>query len=1274
MNRRYNGVSEHEGKPRPNRRLWAIIPIIAVAAMAFILGVLGGVQSSFVLGAVSVALGVVLLAGLGVLTWKLGRAYSRRHDHLNTELRNLKQRLAESQTRAASLEQQYESARDAENARLRAVKRDLQVLRRRVPAGFRDEIDSRVTVVDDVARVTLRIAFESAVRLGRNPRGTMSIEQAGQLFDDYVSRGELLQLRPLIDHFGLLEVQSLTNLRMLYRYYRKLGYWDLAILAIDQVFERTQRESDKWAGVRVRHESEVFARPTTVQPKLPVGNAHDPSGPILHMVGRVLPETQTGYTLRTHYSAMAQKRKGLPVAIVGQTGITAERSESFVEYQVSGIDYYLLPGSARPEVLLDDWLRENIERFAELVLRLRPSVLHAHSDFFNVLIIRAVGMAYGIPTVYESRGFWEESWLSRTVAAEGWERDQDSLFATYGRPSAYEYRREAEELARGLTDHVFTLAEVMRDHILKSGRMAPSSVSIVPNAVEAEEFPIQLRDDQLADEVGLDPKIVTIGYISSMVEYEGIDTLIDAFDLLTSSLGREANLLLVGDGDYLDKLKQKVDSKSIRNVIFTGRIPHEKILDYYGLIDLFVIPRKKSKVTDLVTPLKPFEAFCTGRTVIVSDVVALQEIAEQSQSTETFVAGSATDLAQTLVGLIDSPERRAELSERGAKWVRNHRSWDRNVNEYYRVYQQLGYTGPVSEVVKAEIRLEAMGVNPGELVEALSQRELPALHGWFSLHEPQQSATEILNIGWIFEDFGPIKVAEIDDWTRYGRENRSWGFTLHAWEFMDPFLVEFDRTGNISWLRDGVDIAKRWLRLHNDRRQADPMSWYDMSLALRTPRLLALAVRASREETMYEDTVILTDALSRHLTELHKDEAFNPRNNHGFYTAAAQVHVAKYAEMIPGASVAESEGQARLLDMAATQFALDGIHREHSPAYHRMVLASFRAAIDDGLIADEEILKRLTLAERALGWMVQPDGKLVQMGDTPEIDVLSEEPDSSDPETAFILSDAGTGQKPSKHLAVFPDGGYAFVRSPQPTEPGTLARSSYLAFSAAFHSRAHKHADDLNLVWFDHGHQILTDAGRYGYGQLLDSNAAQRAEGFYYADPERQYVESTMAHNTLMIDGMDQDRKRRQPYGSGVGKCFVENEVFDLSARVHHIDYIHRRRIIFRPGTELILKDSIFSQAPETRNGILWFNIPGDFSLQESGACVVFVQETDEGTLRLTVSSDGQLVEPVCGQTNPLRGWRSRQDRELEPVWSVGFEVSIDTRASVETRFNVELR
>jgi len=231
-----------------------------------------------------------------------------------------------------------------------------------------------------------------------------------------------------------------------------------------------------------------------------------------------------------------------------------------------------------------------------------------------------------------------------------------------------------------------------------------------------------------------------------------------------------------------------------------------------------------------------------------------------------------------------------------------------------------------------------------------------------------------------------------------------------------------------------------------------------------------------------------------------------------------------------------------------------------------------------------------------------------------------------------------------------------------------LHESGYLAFSAAFHSRAHKHADDLNIVWYDRRQEILVDAGRFGYGELLPGNSSLRREGFYYAMPERQYVEGTMAHNTLMIDNQNQERRARKPYGSGIGQCVESDGVFDLTGRVHHLDYVHRRRVIYRPGAELRLIDSIYSQSPEPREAIIWLNIAGHFEIESVGDALIFGSDANGEYTRIDIDGPGRLIEPVKGQRDPLRGWRSRHDRVMEETWSMGFAFSIETRASVETR------
>lgn len=1154
-----------------------------------------------------------------------------------------------------------------------SIRGQLKVLRNRVPAGYMEPIQGRIHELKESTSALLQVGFESSLQLNRSPRDVVSPDDAVELFQRYIDQGELLKLRPLIENFDLLTRQRLSTLRRLFRFYRSAGYWDLASLVIKELHAKSALESDARAAEKLQHEIGVFSRPERVAAELKDSDAYDPTGPILHMVGRVLPQTQTGYTLRTQYTALAQVRAGLPVAVVGQSGIADHVTDEVQHYAYQGIDYYLLPGPVRNEVLLDDWLRHNIEQFAVLVRRVRPSILHAQSDFFNSLIVSAVGKKYRIPTVYESRGFWEDSWLSRTITANQW-HDPESLFAMYGQPSAYRYRKQAEEIARILPNHVFTLAEVMREHILKAahGALDNEAVTLVPNAVDSSNFPLQEPDLQLAKEIGLPKDAITVGYISSIVEYEGIDTLVRAFHQAKYETTKTMCLLVVGDGEYLPNLERLVEELGTDNVFFTGRVPHQDILQYYGLIDIFVVPRKPSKVADLVTPLKPFEAFSTGRAVILSDVAALREIASQSTAVDSFRAGDSEDLATKILSLAHDPQRRQELSERASRWVRNHRSWDNNVNEYYRIYRKLGYAGPRNLMIESQLFLTKYGINPGELIDAIKLAKLPPSRGWFTIQESTQSGSSLLRDGWKFEDFDPIDVSSLEDWAQYGAEHRSWGFHLHSWEFMDPLLRDYDETGEARWLDEAVRIGVRWVNQHReDEQNHDAMVWYDMSLALRTPRLIALAMRAARHEHLSEETMILGAAIVMHLDKLSKDSAFNPNNNHGFFTAVAQLHAAKYAPMFPRIAITERMGRERVAQMGITQFSEDGAHLEHSPGYHRMLLHSSEMAVADKLISDYDMKERVKRAAHAIGWMVQPDGTLVQFGDTPRLRVVSAGSESIDPQTAYILSDGAYGEEPQNELAVYPDGGYAFVRSPQPDRPEALQESGYLAFSAAFHSRAHKHADDLNVVWYDRGQEILVDSGRFGYGELLPDDSPLRREGFYYVAPERQYVESTIAHNTLMMDGRDQDRRARKPYGSGIGQCTQENGLFDLTGRVHHLDYIHRRRVVYRPGSELLLIDSVYSQLPEKREATIWLNVAGHFELESINEGVVFSSGTATGSLKFRISGPGSVVTPVRGQKSPLRGWRSRDDRIMEPTWSVGFSFPVSTRDTVETRLQI---
>ena len=65
-------------------------------------------------------------------------------------------------------------------------------------------------------------------------------------------------------------------------------------------------------------------------------------------------------------------------------------------------------------------------------------------------------------------------------------------------------------------------------------------------------------------------------------------------------------------------------------------MPHDEVERYYSLVDVLAYPRKKMRLTDLVTPLKPLEAMAQGRLVAASDVGGHRELIRDGDTGTLF--------------------------------------------------------------------------------------------------------------------------------------------------------------------------------------------------------------------------------------------------------------------------------------------------------------------------------------------------------------------------------------------------------------------------------------------------------------------------------------------------------------------------------------------------------------------------------------------------------------------------------------------------------------
>lgn len=550
-----------------------------------------------------------------------------------------------------------------------------------------------------------------------------------------------------------------------------------------------------------------------------------------------------------------------------------------------------------------------------------------------------------------------------------------------------------------------------------------------------------------------------------------------------------------------------------------------------------------------------------------------------------------------------------------------------------------------------------------------------------------RTADAALEFGWSRRQYPPIHLSGPIPWDLASPDQRSWNFYIHSLDMIDPLLAAHDQTGERKYLEPALWIGLDWARRHPRGAEGlSPMAWYDMAVGLRAYRLGYLFQAAETAGLLTdEDRDLLTRALEDHRAELADDATIAFHNNHGYYQVAGQLALGRrFRETSEPMAALYAQGRARLTRMLDQQFTPEGVHREHSPDYHRMVLDTLNGLITAGLVEDPATIARAEAIEAALAWFIYPSGRIVNFGDSDSRGMALSPAAAERKWRAPILRAAvareGEGQGRPEGLRVFPEAGYAVVRRPDVVARKDPPRDSYLAQTAAFHSRTHKHADDLSFVWYDRGQEILVDAGRYGYIGRTETGSDLWQDGHWYSDPMRVFMESTRAHNTLEFDGRNARRKKVKPWGSALLLAEERDGMATIWTRCRqHGTIWYDRRLFFRPGQWLVVYDTFQDTAAVPHEVRQWFHLaPGHAVAPETDP------EAEGGGYRIRLAEGGWPVSvrsllpgPVAGPVisgraeDPIQGWWSARERHAEPAPAFAFALSGAVRGAMATLFSL---
>lgn len=330
----------------------------------------------------------------------------------------------------------------------------------------------------------------------------------------------------------------------------------------------------------------------------------------------------------------------------------------------------------------------------------------------------------------------------------------------------------------------------------------------------------------------------------------------------------------------------------------------------------------------------------------------------------------------------------------------------------------------------------------------------------------------------------------------------------------------------------------------------------------------------------------------------------------------------------------------RLKDELDIQVYPDGFQYELSTNYHNVVDSNYYEILkiyhDMEIDPPEFLTQKLIKLYEMYPRLVRPDGRLPDLNDGNEMMIKRKMslayglyPERED--FGFFATDGQEGKAPDYLSYAFPYAGAAVMRTSWEKD----AIWAYMDCSPF--GRGHQHEDKLNVLLNAYGKKLLTEGGCYDYD----------------TSEMRKYVLSTRAHNTIRINGSDQNIRSQYSWDpEDINKRaefeFVVGNEREIAEATYDSGYgakldrvIHTRKLIFIKDNDqpffAVIDRLVAPDSEERSYEVMWHLENCDFSMDDLSASGDF---GDGVGLKLAFSDKASTLKNVCGQYEPVyQGW-----------------------------------
>ena len=331
-----------------------------------------------------------------------------------------------------------------------------------------------------------------------------------------------------------------------------------------------------------------------------------------------------------------------------------------------------------PGFLLNKWKKGkgqmlNDQNRGRLLTFYLKKIAHTY-DVINAqdVIATLAALSTRKPTVATVHGYFAYEAISRGSIIKGSKED-------------IEIQRIEREAYRGASE-VISVDKRIRDYIQKQ---AAVNAHQIKNFINVNDFnPTAIDNKKLRAHYQVNEQANVLLVPRRLTEKNGVIYPVIALQKILHEFPNTL-LLYAGTGEQLEVLRQKVDEFRLQNhVRFLGSVPHEKMIELYGIADVVLVPSIHSYGVEEATSISALEAMGSGSPVVASAVGGLKEIFDHQVDGWLVEEKNIDDLANAVVTLLRNREISIQLATRARDKVEKEYSHIVAAEKYANIYHK----------------------------------------------------------------------------------------------------------------------------------------------------------------------------------------------------------------------------------------------------------------------------------------------------------------------------------------------------------------------------------------------------------------------------------------------------------------------------------------------------------------------------------------------------------------------------------------------------------